>query len=92
MDNTLQIEEKDMLEQPIDLKNQNVTPVEDFRHGKITREYSYWQKELLSHGGHYRIKFPRGADEIEKTLIIAATMMLDMNFYDRKCCLPIFPC
>ena len=47
---------------------------------------------MLSKGGHYRLTFPLAANENEKTLLIAATMMLDMAFYDRKCCLPIFPC
>ena len=68
-------------------KNPDVTtdPVINLKEGKITRQFSSCEQEYLSRGGRYHVKFPQGANVNQKTLIIAAAMMLDMNFYDRNC-------
>jgi len=68
------------------------TPVQDFDNGTLVREYSHFAKESCSKGGHYRIVFPRSANLNEKLLLVSAAMMLDMMFYDRKCCVPFVNC
>ena len=68
------------------------TVVDDFDHGTIHKEFSHCAKEYLSYGTHYRIRFPRTATVDQKTLLLAAAMMMDMNYYDRKSCLPFVPC
>ena len=67
-------------------------PVEDLQAGSLSRRFSRCTKEFFSKGGHYFLKFPRAANVDEKTLLIAATMLLDMTFYDRKCIIPGFCC
>lgn len=56
--------------------------------GMIHRQFANLHKNCLSHGGHYILDFPSGSTPDQKILLIAATLMLDYSFFDRKCCLP----
>lgn len=69
-----------------------VTPVDDFNVGRLTLEYSHLAKQFCAKGTHYRLRFPRSANENQKTLLMTAVMMIDMAYHDKKCCLPLFPC
>jgi hypothetical protein len=54
-----------------------------YKEGSIVKKLSNYVKELFSNGGHYKLRFPPHATVDHKVLLIAATMLLDMNHYDK---------
>lgn len=67
-----------------------VTPVEDFDFGSIDQEWTHCVKQCCSRGLRYRLRFPRQATVEQKTLLIYAVMMLDVQYFERKCIGPFF--
>ena len=68
----------------------------NFNEGEIIKKSRGVAKEVLGYSSSYHLRFPPmdsvgGQDRIKntKTLLVAGVMLLDMNFFDRKCCLPL---
>ena len=78
-------EEVDLFQ--VDMRNRaeyETRIIDDLDYGFIHKEFSNCVKEFLGRGCNYRVRFPRTATVDQKTLLIAAGMMMDMNFYDTK--------
>ena len=67
-------------ENPQPKKVHQSTKVENFEDGFIQQEFSSYRKECLTKGTNYRVRFPKEATVDQKTLLIAAAMMIDMNY------------
>ena len=59
---------------------------------KVCNSENEGKKTMFTRGNSYRLRFPELASLNHKVLLIVAAMMIDTNFYDKKCCLPLFCC
>lgn len=52
--------------------------------GRLTKVFTSFDKEYLSNGGHWILEFPIDSSWKDKTLLLAATEMIDKYYYDRN--------
>jgi len=67
----------DFCKQPFDIKDPEGTKV-----GKVTKEFDGTLKEIFTDADTFKVVFPTASTQEHRALILAATFLLDINFFE----------